>query len=82
MAANEAVPLSDLAIGEAGEIVKVGAVGEIKQRLLEMGMTPGVRVEVERLAPLGDPVEIKLLGYHLSLRRSEAAGIAVRKIKA
>jgi Fe2+ transport system protein FeoA len=73
--------LSDLPIGASAEIVKVGAVGEIKKRLLEMGVVPGAKVEVERLAPLGDPVEIMIMGYHLSLRRSEAAEIEVKWTK-
>jgi Fe2+ transport system protein FeoA len=82
MAGDESfIPLSSLAVGDRGEVIRVGAVGEIKRRLLEMGLTPGVRIEVERLAPLGDPIEIKLLGYHLSLRRSEAAEIAVNKLE-
>ena len=70
--------LSELPIGARAEIVKVGAVGEIKKRLLEMGVVPGARVEVERLAPLGDPVEVFIMGYHLSLRQSEASEIVVK----
>ena len=77
---GDIVKLSELLIGEAGEIVKVGAVGEIKKRLLEMGVVPGARVEVERVAPLGDPIEVMLMGYHLSLRESEAAEISVKKV--
>ena len=70
--------LSELEVGQAAEIVKVGAVGEIKRRLMEMGVVAGARVKVERLAPLGDPVEIEIMGYHLSLRQSEAAEIEVK----
>ena len=77
--AGDIVKLSELLIGQAGEIVKVGAVGEIKKRLLEMGVVPGARVEVERVAPLGDPIEVMIMGYHLSLRESEAAEISVKK---
>ena len=72
------VRLSELCVGQHGEIVKVGALGAIKKRLLEMGVVPGARVEVERLAPLGDPVEVKIMGYHLSLRLSEASQIDVK----
>ncbi len=70
--------LSELEVGQTAEIVKIGAVGEIKRRLMEMGLVAGVKVEVERLAPLGDPVEVKVMGYHLSLRKSEAAEIEVK----
>ena len=78
---EERIRLSGLPIGASAEIVKVGAVGEIKKRLLEMGVVPGARVEVERVAPLGDPVEILIMGYHLSLRQSEADEIEVKWIK-
>jgi len=70
--------LSELEVGQTAKIVKVGAVGEIKRRLMEMGLVAGAKVEVERLAPLGDPVEVKVMGYHLSLRKSEAAEIEVK----
>jgi len=79
MGGKKNVRLSELAIGETGEIVRVGAVGEIKRRLVEMGLAPGVRIKVLRLAPLGDPVEIEIMGYHLSLRQSEAAEIEVSR---
>lgn len=72
--------LSDLQVGDLAEIKRVGAVGAIKRRFLEMGVTPGARLKVERLAPLGDPIEIVLLGYHLSLRMSEAAEIEVIRL--
>jgi Fe2+ transport system protein FeoA len=71
--------LNELQVGETGEIVANGAAGEIKRRLLEMGVVPGVRFKVVRLAPLGDPIEIRLLNYHLSLRQSEAAAITVKR---
>ncbi len=79
-AAKESLRLSDLAVGERAEIVKVGAVGEIKKRLLEMGVVAGARVKVERLAPLGDPIELLIMGYHLSLRHTEAREIMVRRL--
>lgn len=73
------IPLSELGVGEKAEILRVGGRGEIKKRLLEMGVVRGTTVEVERVAPLGDPIEIRLLGYHLSLRQSEAREIRVRR---
>ncbi len=78
---DDIVKLSELSIGESAEIVKVGAVGEIKKRLMEMGVIRGAKVEVERFAPMGDPIEIFLMGYHMSLRRSEAEGIEVKRLK-
>jgi ferrous iron transport protein A len=53
---------------------------ERRQRLLEMGLTIGVEFELVRFAPLGDPLELKVRGYHLSLRRSDAAGIRIARV--
>ena len=58
-------------------MVSVGVAQDQKGRLLEMGVLPGTLVELVRFAPLGDPVEIKLRGYHLTLRRQEADLILV-----
>ena len=71
--------LSELAIGQGGKITALELPPEAKQRLLEMGMTVGARIEVVRFAPLGDPVDIKVRGYHLSIRKHEAAGIFVER---
>jgi len=62
---------------ERGRITKVGGSGHVHQRILDMGVVPQAEVEVERVAPLGDPIEIKIKGYHLSLRREEAAQVYV-----
>ena len=75
--AARGVALSDLAEGQGGKILALELPAEARQRLLEMGMTVGARIEVARFAPLGDPVEIKVRGYHLSIRKHEAAGILV-----
>ena len=69
--------LKDLKPGQKGKVTKIGMRGETHRRLVEMGVTTGAVVEVERVAPLGDPVEIKVKGYHLSLRKDEAAGVKV-----
>ncbi|MBE9566013.1 MAG: metal-dependent transcriptional regulator [Proteobacteria bacterium] len=69
--------LADMRPGEKGVIVRVAGRGPARRRLLDMGVTTGTPFEVERVAPLGDPVEIKLKGYHLSLRKEEAARIHV-----
>ena len=70
-------PLNELKPREKGKIVKVSGGGKIGRRLLDMGLVSGSEVEMERVAPLGDPVEVKIKGYHLSLRREEAINIRV-----
>ena len=70
-------PLNELKPKDRGRIVKVGGRGSLRRRLLDMGFIAGSEFEVERVAPLGDPVEIRIKGYHLSLRRDEATNIQV-----
>jgi Fe2+ transport system protein FeoA len=74
-------PLSELVPGEKGRIVKVGGGKGIRRRLLDMGVVSGAMVEVQRVAPLGDPVEIRVKGYDLALRMGEAANIKVELIE-
>ena len=70
--------LNDLAPGQAGTILSVGSQsGAVKRRLVDMGLTPGTRVKVTKIAPLGDPLEVSLRGYELSLRRADAAQIVM-----
>lgn len=69
--------LAELASYEKGIIVKVGGGKGIRRRLLDMGVVAGAEVAMQRIAPLGDPVEIKIKGYDLALRREEAANIQV-----
>ncbi len=69
--------LSELGPGEQGRIINVGGKGEIRRRLLDMGIVSGAIVEVQRIAPLGDPVQIKVKGYDLALRKEEAKNIQV-----
>lgn len=64
--------LSEFSIGETGVIRLVGGDGKIRRRLFDMGVTPGVEVYLRKRAPLGDPIEITLRGYELTLRKSEA----------
>lgn len=64
--------LSEFSIGETGVIRLVGGDGKIRRRLFDMGVTPGAEVYLRRRAPLGDPIEITLRGYELTLRKSEA----------
>ncbi|NQT86489.1 ferrous iron transport protein A [bacterium] len=73
--------LSDVRPGETVVIRRIRPGGSaIRQRLLDMGITRGVEVQVERTAPLGDPMELKVKGYHLAVRKSEAAFIEVEDI--
>lgn len=69
--------LKDLLPGEKALVKKVTAVGAVRRRMVDMGLVPGVEVEMERYAPTGDPVEIKIDSYHLSLRKEEADGIVL-----
>ena len=72
--------LNELEKGEKGRIVKIGGKGSVHRRLLDMGLVSGSEVQMERVAPLGDPIEIKVKGYNLSLRKEEAASIQVEVI--
>ena len=74
--------LADLAIGQRAGVREVDAAGAVGMRLLEMGLTPGIEVQLLGKAPLGDPLEIELRGYRLSLRRSEAQRVTVDLIPA
>lgn len=67
--------LSELRPGESGVVHSLTAEGAVKRHLLDLGITAGVRVTMERAAPFGDPVAVRLRGYSLSLRRGEAAKI-------
>jgi ferrous iron transport protein A len=72
--------LSELKPKERGKIVKTTGKGSTHRRLLDMGLVAGSEVMVERVAPLGDPIEIRVKGYNLSLRKEEAASIQVEVI--
>ena len=65
--------LDTFSIGESGVVKRVVADGKIKRRLFDMGITPGAEVFLRKKAPLGDPIEVTLRGYELTLRKSEAA---------
>lgn len=72
--------LKDLKPGKKGKVLKIITRGETNRRIVEMGITSGAVVEVERVAPMGDPIDIKVKGYHLSLRKDEAAGIEIEAL--
>ena len=69
--------LSELSIGEKGTVTKVNGEGAIRRRLFDMGVTPGADVYFRKKAPLGDPIEISIRGYELTLRKAEAAFVEV-----
>ncbi|MBO7667307.1 MAG: ferrous iron transport protein A [Firmicutes bacterium] len=71
--------LDNLPVGRSACIRAVGGEGALHDRLLEMGLIPGTVVQVSKLAPLGDPIEIFIQGYSLTVRREEAAMISVRE---
>lgn len=72
--------LKTLKRGQRGKVLKIDSRSETNKRIVEMGVTPGTIIEVERVAPLGDPIDIRVKGYHLTLRKSEAEGIEVEPL--
>ncbi len=71
--------LDQMKPGETGIITAVGGVGALRRRLLDMGLTPGTRVFVRKKAPFGDPLELCLRGYELTLRGEDAKSIKLKK---
>ncbi len=69
--------LAKLAPGQRGRIETIGALGPLRRRLMDMGLLPGEEIRVEKVAPLGDPIEVTVRSYKLSLRKKEAEEIAV-----
>ncbi len=72
--------LSELSPGDRGKVSAFNLPADQRQRLLEMGLTLGTEFQVVRFAPMGDPLEIKVRGYHLSLRKKDAAGVCVTRL--
>ncbi|MDR2846030.1 MAG: ferrous iron transport protein A [Candidatus Methanoplasma sp.] len=69
--------LRDVKKGEKAKVVKINGEGQIRKRIMDMGITKGCEIEVVKVAPLGDPVEITLRGYDLSIRKADAESIEV-----
>ncbi|MGN1088541.1 MAG: ferrous iron transport protein A [Phascolarctobacterium sp.] len=69
--------LKDVAVGDKAIVKRLSGEGALKRRIMDMGVTKGVEVLVRRVAPLGDPIEVTVRGYELSLRKDEAANIIV-----
>lgn len=69
--------LRDVKVGESATVAALTGAGALKRRIMDMGLTKGTRVYVRKVAPLGDPVELTVRGYELSIRKDEAASIKV-----
>jgi len=69
--------LKDAKIGQTVKVVKLHGVGALKRRIMDMGITKGVEIYIRKVAPLGDPIEINLRGYELSLRKADAEKVEV-----
>lgn len=69
--------IDDLKIGQQGTISAVGGEGTLRLRFLDMGLIPGTRVQLQKVAPMGDPIQILVRGYELTLRREDARKIAL-----
>ena len=73
--------LKDLQPGKSGLVLAVGGKGALRRRLLEMGITPRTHITVKKVAPMGDPIELLLRGYVLSLRLEDAEKITIEEIR-
>ena len=69
--------LKDVKLGETVKVLKINGIGAVKRRIMDMGITKGTSIYVRKVAPLGDPVEITVRGYELSLRKADAEMIEV-----
>ena len=74
--------LNDLKIGQSGIITAVGGEGALRLRLLDMGLIPKTRVRVQKVAPMGDPIELTLRGYELTIRLEDAKNIRMGEVDA
>ena len=72
--------LKDVKVGESAVVSKLAGTGALKRRIMDMGLTKGTRVHVRKVAPLGDPLELTVRGYELSIRKDEAASIEVADV--
>lgn len=71
--------VNDLKIGQSGVIAQVGGEGSLRLRFLDMGLIPGTRVRLQKIAPMGDPIQIHVRGYELTIRREDAQKITLRE---
>ena len=71
--------LKEVAVGSTAKVKKITGAGPLRRRIMDMGLTKGVEVYIRKVAPLGDPVEITIRGYELSLRKHDAACVEVKQ---
>lgn len=71
--------IDDLKIGQSGTIAKVGGEGALRLRFLDMGLIPGTKVQLQKVAPMGDPIQIQIRGYELTIRREDARKITLQE---
>ena len=69
--------LKEVKAGDSAKVVRINGAGPVKRRIMDMGITKGVEITVRKVAPLGDPIELTVRGYELSIRKDEAAAIDV-----
>ena len=72
--------LKEVKVGQSCTVAKLTGVGAVKRRIMDMGLTKGTKVHVKKVAPLGDPIELTVRGYELSIRKDEAASIEVTDV--
>ena len=73
--------IDDLKIGQSGVIDRVGGEGALRLRFLDMGLIPGTHVTPEKVAPMGDPIQIQVRGYELTIRREDAQKITLKEVR-
>ena len=71
--------IDDLKVGQSGTIAQVGGEGALRLRVLDMGLIPGTKVTLRKVAPMGDPIQIQVRGYELTIRREDAARITLKE---
>mgnify|MGYP006074176501 FL=1 len=75
------IRLSDFTPSQSGRVVRIGCTGALRRRIVDMGITPGTLLTLQKIAPLGDPLEIRVRGYELSIRKSEAKEIFLEQVE-
>lgn len=70
--------LSDLNVGEYGIVESIDITGILKRRIIDMGLTKGCKVKIERVAPLGDPIDVRIKNSHIAIRKSDALNIVLK----
>ena len=70
--------VNDLKMNESGVVLRIGGCGALRRRIIDMGITPGAVIIMRKVAPFGDPIEINVRGYELSIRKSDAKEIVIK----